>query len=87
MRLIWTDDSWERYVDWQSIDKKTTTKINKLIKDIKRSPYEGLGKPEPLKHEFRGFCSRRIDEYNRLIYRVEDNTIEILSCFGHYDQD
>ena len=76
---------WEDYEYWQSEDKKTLKKINKLIKDIKRSPYKGIGSPELLKHDLQGWWSREIDEKNRLVYRSVNNVIEILQCKDHYD--
>ena len=84
-RLVcWTDESWRDYVYWQRQDKKTLKRINKLIADVKRSPFEGIGKPEPLKENLSGFWSRRIDESNRLVYVVEESSITIISCRYHY---
>ena len=85
MKLCFVDESWEDYLYWQKTDKKMLHRINKLIKDISRTPYEGLGKPEALKHKYRGFWSRRIDQEHRLIYRVNDNEIWIVKCRFHYD--
>ena len=82
--LCWTDESWRDYVYWQRQDKKTLKRINKLIADVKRSPFEGIGKPEPLKENLSGFWSRRIDELNRLVYVVEESSITIISCRYHY---
>jgi len=82
--LCWTDESWIDYVYWQSQDKKTLKRINRLIADVKRSPFEGIGKPEPLKENLSGFWSRRIDESNRLVYVVEESSITIISCRYHY---
>ena len=70
---------------WQKQDKKTIKRINMLVKDIERRTFDGIGKPEPLKGDLSGFWSRRIDEVNRLVYRVNKNTLEILSCRGHYE--
>ncbi len=84
MNLIWSDKSWEDYVYWQSNDKKILKKINTLIKDIKRHPFEGIGKPEPLKHELAGCWSRRITSEHRLVYEVSDGIIYIVSCKYHY---
>lgn len=71
---------------WQTQDKKTLKRINQLIRDIERgNGFDGIGKPEPLKNEFSGFWSRRIDDTNRLIYRIAGDTLEILSCRGHYE--
>ena len=86
MKLIWDEEAWEDYVEWQSEDKKTLKRINKLIKDIQSTPYSGLGKPEPLKHDLSGYWSRRIDDYNRLVYKVEDNKLKIAQCKTHYEK-
>lgn len=85
MKIIWFDEAWEDYLYWQKQDKKTLSRINLLIKYISRDYFGGPGKPEPLKGEFSGFWSRRIDDKNRLIYRIKNSTLEILSCRGHYD--
>lgn len=85
MKKIWFDEAWSDYLYWQAQDKKTLKRINSIIKDVERSPYNGIGKPEPLKGEFSGFWSRRIDEKNRFIYRIRNDILEILSCRGHYD--
>ena len=85
MHKVWFDEAWEDYVFWQSQDKKTIKRINVLIKDIERNRLEGMGKPEPLKGDLAGFWSRRIDDTNRLVYRIKDGTLEILSCRGHYN--
>ena len=82
--LAWTDDAWSDYVYWQRQDKKTLKRINKLITDTKRSPFEGIGKPEPLKENLSGFWSRRVDESNRLVYAVNDSHITVISCRYHY---
>ncbi|MFC4700612.1 Txe/YoeB family addiction module toxin [Glaciecola siphonariae] len=82
--LSWTDESWKDYVYWQTQDKKILKRINKLVIDIKRSPFDGLGKPEPLKENLSGFWSRRIDDTNRLVYAVESDAIVIISCRYHY---
>jgi toxin YoeB len=82
--LAWTDAAWSDYVYWQRQDKKTLKRINKLITDTKRSPFEGIGKPEPLKENLSGFWSRRVDESNRLVYAVNDNHITVISCRYHY---
>ncbi|MCP3866146.1 MULTISPECIES: Txe/YoeB family addiction module toxin [Marisediminitalea] len=82
--LTWTDDAWEDYLYWQTQDKKTLQRINKLINDVKRSPFEGIGKPEPLKENLSGFWSRRIDDTNRLVYAVDEPAITIISCRYHY---
>ena len=82
--LAWTDESWEDYVYWQGQDRKTIKRINKLITDTKRSPFEGIGKPEALKENLSGFWSRRIDETNRLVHAVTDEHLTIISCRYHY---
>ena len=82
--LSWTDEAWDSYVYWQGQDRKTLKRINKLINDVKRSPFEGIGKPEPLKENLTGFWSRRINDTNRLVYAVDDHAITIISCRYHY---
>ncbi len=82
--IQWDFDAWEDYLYWQMQDKKTLKRINQLVKDISRSPFEGIGKPEPLKENLTGFWSRRIDEEHRLVYAVEESTVLIISCRGHY---
>lgn len=79
-----TDEAWDDYVYWQGQDKKTLKRINLLIQAARRTPFEGIGKPEPLKGDLSGFWSRRIDETNRLVYEVNDNEIIIVSCRYHY---
>ncbi len=86
MKLIWDEEAWDDYVGWQSEDRKTLKKINRLIKDIMGTPYTGLGKPEPLKYELSGYWSRRIDDCNRLVYKVENNELRIAQCKTHYDK-
>ena len=85
MRLLWEDRAWEDYLYWQMRDRKTLKRINMLIQDIKRSPFEGIGKPEPLKHDLSGYWSRRIDEANRIVYFERDGVIYLVACRGHYD--
>lgn len=85
MKFVFTELSWEDYLFWQKNDKQKLKRINELLKDISRSPYEGIGKPEPLKFNCAGFWSRRIDEEHRLIYRVIDDEIQIAKCRFHYD--
>ncbi len=84
-QLSFKQQAWEDYLYWQMRDKKTLKKINRLIKDILRDPIHGIGKPEPLKGDLSGLWSRRIDDSNRLVYRVTDDTIEIVQCRTHYD--
>ena len=86
MKVIFTRNSWEDYISWQSEDKNMLRKINKLIKDIQRTPFEGKGKPEPLKYDIAGFWSRRIDREHRLVYQVDKKEILIYSCRFHYDR-
>ena len=76
--------AWADYTYWVNSDQKKLKKINSLIEEITRTPFEGTGQPEPLKHQLSGFWSRRIDKENRLIYKVETDKIEIISCKGHY---
>ena len=83
-QLAWTDAAWKDYLYWQTQDKKTIKRINKLITECRRSLFEGIGKPEPLKENLSGFWSRRIDDANRLVYAVDDNYLTIISCRYHY---
>lgn len=83
-KLAWTDEAWKDYIYWQTQDKKTLKRINKLINDTMRQPFEGIGKPEPLRENLSGFWSRRIDDTNRLVYAVDDDFITIISCKYHY---
>lgn len=85
MKYVFVDESWEDYLYWQQTDKKKLLRINTLLKDIARNPYQGLGKPEPLKHKYSGFWSRRIDEEHRLIYRCVNDEIQIVKCRFHFD--
>ncbi|MFT8888557.1 MAG: Txe/YoeB family addiction module toxin [Ethanoligenens sp.] len=80
----WADDSWEDYLYWQTQDRKTLKRINKLIQDTERHPFEGVGKPEPLRGNLSGYWSRRIDDVNRLVYSVKGETLIIVSCRTHY---
>ena len=82
--LSWSDESWKDYLYWQNQDKKTLKRINKLLMDVKRSPFDGIGKPEPLKENLSSFWSRRIDDTNRLVYAVESDSIVVISCRYHY---
>lgn len=84
-RLTFTEKAFEEYLYWQKQDKKTLKRINSLLKDIARDPFDGIGKPEPLKEDKSGLWSRRIDEVNRLVYRISNGQIEIYQCKGHYD--
>lgn len=85
MPIIWTDAAWADYCAWQREDKRTLKRINLLIKDALRSPFRGIGKPEPLQWQWKGAWSRRIDAENRLIYSVRQDGIVILSVRDHYD--
>lgn len=85
MRLLWEDRAWDDYLYWQAQDKKMLKRVNLLIKDICRSPFDGIGKPEPLKNNLSGWWSRRIDETNRIVYYEQDGIIYVVSCRGHYD--
>ena len=85
MKKIWFDEAWDDYIYWQTQDKKTIKRINALLKDIERNYFNGIGKPEPLKGELSGFWSRRINDTDRLTYRINNDILEILSCRGHYD--
>ena len=82
--LIWDSKAWQDYLYWQSQDKKTLKRINRLIQNTLTSPFEGIGKPEPLKESLSGYWSRRIDETNRLVYGVTDEYIKIISCRYYY---
>lgn len=82
--IMFTERAWEEYCYWQLQDKKTLKKINQLLTDIKRNEYVGIGKPEPLKNELSGYWSRRIDDSNRLVYKIANNQIEVIQCKGHY---
>ena len=84
MNLTWSAEAWDDYLDWQETDKKTVKKINELIKDATRTPFEGKGKPEPLKHNLAGFWSRRITTEHRLVYAVSNDALLIASCRYHY---
>ncbi|MEA1924068.1 MAG: Txe/YoeB family addiction module toxin [Pseudomonadota bacterium] len=83
--IAWTDEAWQGYLYWQSQDRKTLKRINKLLEDAKRQPFAGVGKPEPLRENLSGFWSRRIDETNRLVYAVDDNFLTIISCRYYYN--
>lgn len=83
--IKWDFDAWEDYLYWQMHDKKNLKRINQLLKDIRRSPFDGIGKPEPLKANLSGWWSRRIDEEHRLVYTIEKETVLIFSCRGHYE--
>jgi toxin YoeB len=84
LKLIFSAHAWDEYLYWQKTDKKITTRINTLIRDIQRQPYEGIGKPEPLKHGLAGYWSRRITDEHRIVYKVEDDAILIAQLRYHY---
>ena len=84
MKKIWHDDAWADYLYWQTQDLKTLKRINQLLQDIERNGYSGIGKPEPLKDDYSGWWSRRIDDCNRIVYRIRDGVLEIVQCGGHY---
>ena len=91
MRKLWSDDAWNDYVDWQTEDKKTLMRINKLIKDIERNGYNGIGKPEPLRGPLAGWWSVKIDDANRLVFKIiggqsdSEKNLAIYACKGHYN--
>ena len=85
MVKLWQDEAWENYLYWQTQDKKTLKRINKLIQDIERNGYNSVGKPEPLRGDLSGFWSVRIDEKNRIVFRIDNNILEIWQCGGHYE--
>lgn len=85
MRLLWEDRAWSDYLYWQMQNKKALKRVNDLIKDIQRSAFKGIGKPEPLKGNLSGMWSRRIDDENRIVYYEKEKIIYIVSCRGHYN--
>ena len=85
MRLIFAPEAWEDYLHWQEIDKRTVRRIHELIKDALRSPFSGIGKPEPLRHALSGYWSRRITEEHRMVYKVEKNDLMIAQLRYRYD--
>ncbi len=84
MNIDWAKDAWEDYLYWQKTDKKTLKRINELIKNVQRTPTEGIGKPEPLKHDYSGYWSRRINQEHRLVYKHTEETLFIVQCRYHY---
>lgn len=84
MSIIFMNDAWEDYLYWQQTDKSMLRKINQLIKEISRTPFDGTGKPEPLKENLAGFWSRRINLEHRLVYKVENDSVIVLQCRYHY---
>lgn len=85
INITFTNKAWEEYCYWQSQNKKTLKRINIILADIQRDNFAGVGKPEPLKNNFAGYWSRRIDNTNRLIYRINNGQIEVIQCKGHYE--
>lgn len=82
--LKFTDEAWNDYLSWQAQDKRTLKRLNELLKACQRTPFEGIGKPEALKHKFAGLWSRRIDDKHRLVYEVTDDDIVVITCRNHY---
>lgn len=85
MKIEWYESAWEEYLTWQYEDKKTIKKINSLVKDLQRNGIKGLGKPEPLKNNFGGWFSKRINDKDRLVFKIDNGLLIIASCKGHYD--
>ena len=86
-KILFDGDAWDEFIDWQYEDKKTQRRILELIKEIRRTPFEGKGKPEALKYDMAGLWSRRIDDINRLVYKVTEDTVIIFSCKYHYNKN
>ena len=84
MRLVWDESAWDDYLWWQSHDRKVLKRINLLLQDIERNGNEGIGKPEPLRHDYRGYWSRRVTDEHRLVYSVRDGEVAIAACRYHY---
>ena len=84
MKIIFSSQGWEDYLHWQQTDRKLLKRVNELIKEISRTPFEGTGKPEPLRHALTGYWSRRINDEHRLVYKVEDNGVVIAQARYHY---
>ena len=84
MIKLWYEEAWNDYLHWQSQDRKTLKRINRLLQDIERNGYQGIGKPEPLRGELSGLWSVRIDDKNRIVFRIKDNRLEIWQCGSHY---
>jgi len=84
MILSWAEKGWEDYLYWQSTDKKTLKRINRLIKEIKRNPFEGMGDPEPLRHNWSGYWSRRVDREHRIVYKISGENLIVVQCRYHY---
>jgi toxin YoeB len=84
VKLIFSEQSWEEYLFWQATDRKILTKINALVRDIQREPFGGIGKPEPLRHAFAGYWSRRITDEHRIVYKIQDDSVLIAQLRYHY---
>ncbi|MBQ1761541.1 MAG: Txe/YoeB family addiction module toxin [Aquincola sp.] len=84
MPIKFSDNGWDDYLYWQATDRQMLKRVNALIKNVQRSPFEGIGKPEPLKHQLQGFWSRRIDDTHRLVYAIEGDTVLVAQCRDHY---
>ena len=84
MRLVFSDEAWDDYLHWQKQDRKMVDRINKIIQDIKREPFIGIGKPEPLKHALSGYWSRRITDEHRIVYRIEGDSLLLAQLRYHY---
>ncbi|MDR3069270.1 MAG: Txe/YoeB family addiction module toxin [Cellulomonas sp.] len=84
MRLLWSELAWDDYEWWQRQDRRVLRRVNQLLRDIRRDPYQGIGRPEQLRGDLTGWWSRRIDDEHRLVYRYRDDTVEIASCRYHY---
>lgn len=86
MTKIWSDAAWDDYLYWQNGDRKNVNRINKLLKSVERNAFDGIGKPEPLRYDLQGYWSVRIDDTNRIVYKIENNCLYIISCRYHYDK-
>lgn len=86
MSLVWSPNAWEDYLFWRENDRKILKKLNAIIKDILHSPFEGIGKPEPLRHALAGYYSRRITDEHRIVYAADDENIYIVQCRFHYEK-
>jgi toxin YoeB len=84
VKILFSERAWEDYLYWQQTDKKMLNRVNNLLKDIKRNPYNGIGKPEPLKHGLSGYWSRRIDDEHRILYKIDDDTLLLAQIRYHY---
>ena len=84
MKLIFSQDAWDDYLHWQKTDRRLLNRVNLLIREVLRSPFEGIGKPEPLKHALAGYWSRRINDEHRLVYKVDGESVMIAQCRYHY---